>query len=152
SFRTGALLDRSSLRVARAPSMGVWPATVSSGVMRVLVSGGRTPVDSRSRHSDPSQPANEGKRAHGIVSSLITPAVAEATAAGMPRPRLLSAILLAALAVPLPTYAASKAKQCLEACGAVITSCASTCDAFGNLDRACRKAVVARCKQLGVGV
>jgi hypothetical protein len=60
-------------------------------------------------------------------------------------------LLLAILASAPPAHALSKAKQCQQACGGRIAACAGTCDTFGDMDRACRKAVLARCRKVGVG-
>ena len=46
--------------------------------------------------------------------------------------------------------AATKRKDCVQACTAQIAACAAACDPFGALDNACKKAVLKRCKTGGV--
>lgn len=45
---------------------------------------------------------------------------------------------------------AAKMKDCKLACTAQIAACATACDPFGTLDGACKKAVLQRCKKIGV--
>jgi hypothetical protein len=67
---------------------------------------------------------------------------------GRPGAVALVATLLAAAAPAAPAGAAS-GKQCRQACRTTIAACAERARQFGDLARACRRAVVKRCRRQG---
>lgn len=64
----------------------------------------------------------------------------------------LTVVILAALAVP--AGAQSKRKQCTQACGGMVATCASnsTAAGFGDLTKGCKRAVLKRCRTEGAQV
>ena len=62
-----------------------------------------------------------------------------------------SRVALVAGVIALATSAAaSRRGDCLLACGDAIAACTSSCDAFGDLARACRRALIKSCVRNGL--
>jgi hypothetical protein len=63
-------------------------------------------------------------------------------------------ILMMLLVLTVPAGAASKRKQCKQACQGMITACTTMTSAlgFGNVKKGCKKAVLKRCKKEGPAV
>ena len=59
-------------------------------------------------------------------------------------------IVLAALGPSAPARAASRQKECADACAPLVTACGTTCGVFGFQEKSCRRAVLRRCRKEGV--
>jgi hypothetical protein len=60
--------------------------------------------------------------------------------------------VLAGLCLAAPAGAASRRKECSDACVVLVQACAQTCGRFADLEAACRKALLKRCRREGLEV
>lgn len=68
----------------------------------------------------------------------------------MHRARVLTALL--SLLLVAPTWAASRRRECRDACADAVVACAATASPYGNLIRPCRRVLVKRCLREGMSI
>lgn len=61
-------------------------------------------------------------------------------------------VLSLLLPLPAPAHGASRRADCLDRCGEAIAACASTCGAYTDMLRSCRRGIVKRCLREGASV